>query len=298
MRTFAVGLAFSVVAATGALAGGLSLAQPGAALKDALPSTSSMVVKVADTPALDRVRKDGIKIAYSKEEPWDYIDSSGKLVGMEVEIAQSCAAKLGISKVDFIETEFDSLIPGVAAHRWDLEAGGTNLSPERLQVAISTQPMYAFGTKLLVKKGNPLNFHNWTDVGKSGKTIGLAAGATQDTLDRLAKFGVKYNTYPTVDAEIADLVAGRIDGVLNAELSLFAYVKANPDAGVEVALPWDYQGLGISTPGQYFNKGDVDLRDAWNDCISDLKTSGKMKELAAKYGFDPTQIPPVGPGAP
>lgn len=248
--------------------------------------------------ALDRVRANGIKIAYSKEEPWAYLDGAGTLVGMEVEIAQSCAKELAIEKVDFIETEFDSLIPGVAAGRWDMEAGGTNLSPERLQVAIATQPMYAFGTKLLVKKGNPLDLHSWEDVGKSGKTIGIAAGATAQTIALLDGFGVKYNTYPTVDAEIADLVAGRIDGVGNAELSLFAYVKNNPDAGVEVALPWDYQGVGISTPGQYFNKRDVDLRDAWNECISGLKTSGKMKDLASKYGFDPTQIPPAGPGAP
>lgn len=248
--------------------------------------------------ALDRVRESGIKIAYSKEEPWAYVTAEGTLVGMEVEIAQSCAKELGIAKVEFIETEFDSLIPGVAAGRWDMEAGGTNISPERLQVAISTQPMYAFGTKLLVKKGNPLNVHSWTEVGKSGKTIGLAAGATAQTLALLDGFGVKYKTYPTVDAEIADLVAGRIDGVLNAELSLFAYVKKNPEAGVEVALPWDYEGLGISTPGQYFNKRDVDLRDAWNECISGLKNTGKMKDLATKYGFDPTKIPPAGPGAP
>lgn len=248
--------------------------------------------------ALDRVRANGIKIAYSKEEPWAYLNAEGTLVGLEVEIAQSCAKELGVAKVDFIETEFDSLIPGVAAGRWDMEAGGTNLSPERLQVAIATQPMYAFGVKLLVKKGNPLNLHSWADVGKSGKTIGIAAGATAQTLAQLQSFNVKYNTYPTVDAEIADLVAGRIDGVGNAELSLFAYVKRNPDAGVEVALPWDYQGIGISTPGQYFNNRDTDLRDAWNDCISGLKTSGKMKELATKYGFDASQIPPVGPGVP
>lgn len=248
-------------------------------------------------PALDRVRENGIKIAYSKEEPWAYQDSAGNLVGMEIDIAGACAKELKVENVEFIETEFDSLIPGVAAGRWDLEAGGTNISPERLQVAISTQPMYTFGTKLLVKKGNPQNLHSWTDVGKSGVTIGIAAGATAATTALLEKYAVKYNVYPTVDAEIADLVAGRVDGVGNAELSLFAYVKNNPDAGVEVALPWDYQGLGISTPGQYFNKNDVDLRDAWNECISGLKTSGKMKELATKYGFDPEQIPPVGPGA-
>ncbi len=249
-------------------------------------------------PALDRVRENGVKIAYSKEEPWAYVDADGALVGMEIEIAGTCAANLGIEKVEFIETEFDSLIPGVAAKRWDLEAGGTNISPERLQVAISTQPMYTFGTKLLVKAGNPHNLHSWTDVGEAGITIGIAAGATAETIGLLEKYGVTYSIYPTVDAEISDLVAGRIDGVGNAELSLFAYVKNNPDAGVEVALPWDYQGLGISTPGQYFNKADVDLRDAWNDCISELKTSGAMQELATKYGFDPDQIPPAGPGVP
>ena len=76
-----------------------------------------------------------------------------------------------------------------------------------------------------------------------------------------------------------------------------SYIKENPDAPIEAVTPWDYEGV-VSLPGHYFNTEDVALRDAFNDCYSDLKTSGRMAEILTEFGFNPDTIPEPGPGYP
>ena len=74
------------------------------------------------------------------------------------------------------------------------------------------------------------------------------------------------------------------------------YLEENPDAPIVLA-PWDYQGV-VSLPGHYFHKDDVVLRDAFNDCYSEMKTNGEMARDPREVGFDPKTIPPPGPGFP
>ena len=76
-----------------------------------------------------------------------------------------------------------------------------------------------------------------------------------------------------------------------------SYIKENPDAPIEAVSNWDYEGV-VSLPGHYFNNEDVGLRDAFNDCYSELKTSGGMAKILDEWGFNPDTIPEPGPGFP
>jgi len=86
--------------------------------------------------------------------------------------------------------------------------------------------------------------------------------------------------------------------VANAETSLQQYVKSNPDAPVEVADPWDYQGVGISYPSWYFRAGNEATRDLINDCVTAQKQDGTMKKFLDQFGFNSGSIAPVGPDEP
>jgi polar amino acid transport system substrate-binding protein len=242
------------------------------------------------------VRASGLRVGFDNENPWDYTDSSGNFTGNDVEIAKTCATQLGINQVIPELAQWDALVPGLVSGRWDVIAAGMSLTPDRLQVAIATQQMYGFGAKVLVQKGNPLKLHSWDDVAKSGETVAMVTGGNYQTT--VEKMGIKVKDYPSLDAEIQDLLAGRVKIVANAELSLAQYVQQNPSASVEVADPWDYQGIGTSQPALYFNKSDADLRDAFNNCITNLKTGGQLATILTKFGFDATTIPSPGPGQP
>lgn len=237
----------------------------------------------------------GLRVGYDGEVPWDYIQK-GKFLGSDVSIATQCAHQLGINKVIPEQVDWNGLLPGLQANRWDVIAAGMSLEKQRLQVAIATQQMYGFGVKILVKKGNPLGIHSFKDAASKHVTVSMINGANYQT--QLQSLGVKLKLYPTLSAEIADLEAGRIDIVSNAELSLVDYVKTHPKAGVEVAAPWNGNGVGASFPALYFNKGQTVLRDAMNKCITGLKKSGWLAKTLKHYGFDPSTITPASYGEP
>src|SRR5215469_2016830 len=50
--------------------------------------------------------------------PLQYVDDKGQLQGMRVELANECCKRLGLAP-EYIRTEFATMIPGLAAKRWD-----------------------------------------------------------------------------------------------------------------------------------------------------------------------------------
>ncbi len=247
---------------------------------------------------VDSFVTDGLRVGFVGEIPWSFVenDGTGTFTGAEAEIVKACAADLGITEVNPVAVQFDGLLPGLQADRWDVVAAGMSLRDERLEVAIATQQMYGFGVKALVPAGNPNQITSWSDIADAGLTVGMVSGGNyQDAVEDL---GISVRPYDSLEAQIADLRAGRLDVVSNAELSLVDFVNKNPDAGVELAEPWDYEGIGASMPALYFKSSNTELRDAFNDCVTQMKDDGSLAEILQEWGFDPATIPPPGPGQP
>jgi len=138
-------------------------------------------------PALDALRANGLRVSYVNENPWSYADDQGNFTGAEGELIKDCGVRLGFDVLPIL-TQWDSQLPGLASNRWDAIVAGMATTPQRLEVAIATQPLYAYGARLLVEKGNPLNLHNWDDVAKAGQTVGMVSGGFYQ--DKVEAMGV------------------------------------------------------------------------------------------------------------
>ena len=62
--------------------------------------------------------------------PLQYVDDKGELKGMRVELANECCRRLGLAP-EYIRTEFATMIPGLAAKRWDMINTGIFWTEER-----------------------------------------------------------------------------------------------------------------------------------------------------------------------
>src|ERR1700722_9340625 len=51
--------------------------------------------------------------------PLQFVDDKGQLQGMRVELANECCKRLGLAP-EYIRTEFPTMIPVLAAKRWDM----------------------------------------------------------------------------------------------------------------------------------------------------------------------------------
>src|SRR5216684_2651616 len=62
--------------------------------------------------------------------PLQFVDDKGQLQGMRVELANECCKRLGLAP-EYIRTEFATMIPGLAAKRWDMINTGIFWTEER-----------------------------------------------------------------------------------------------------------------------------------------------------------------------
>ena len=241
--------------------------------------------------SLQRAQTKGLYPAFYGEEPYDYIDyKTGEYTGLEPEIIKACAKGAGIKDIYPVQQQWDALIPGLVARRYDVIATGMSTNQKRQQVALPTQAMYRFGARAMVPAGNPLGIHSWSDLAAKNAVMGYITGGLQGKTAE--QFGVKAKGYDTLDAMAADLRAGRIQAVVTAEFTLSTFIKKTHPP-FELASPWDYQGV-FSTPALWFNKADVALHDAFDRCITDMKNDGTLAAQLQKWGFGADNVLPVG----
>ena len=160
-------------------------------------------------------------------QPYEYYDGDS-IVGIDPEIAKAVADKLGLELV-IEDVEFDSIIAGVQAGKYDIGCAGMTVTEDRL-LSVNFSTPYATGVQsVIVVEGSEI-----TDVDKllSGNyKVGVQTGTTGDIYmssspedggvgeDRIERFA-KGN-----DAVIA-LQSGKIDAVVIDNEPAKAFVAA------------------------------------------------------------------------
>jgi cystine transport system substrate-binding protein len=215
-------------------------------------------------------------------QPWTYEDEAGNLVGFEVEVSTAVAEKLGVTP-EYVTGEWDGLLAGVQSGRYDLMANGVGYTEERAQ-AYYFSDFYAFNRTALVVRSDNDDITSLEDL--DGKTTCNSANSTYQLLAE--QYGATVKDIETLDGTIEELLAGRVDATLNAEVSINDYLKEQPDAEIKiVAYDPDVEKVGMIMP--YGENSDT-LRDAVNDALAELREEGKLAEISEKYfGMDITE---------
>ena len=124
--------------------------------------------------------------------PLQYVDDKGELKGMRVELANECCKRLGLAP-EYIRTEFATMIPGLAAKRWDMINTGIFWTEERSKLMYMV-PYEQAAISFLAAKGNPLGLKTIDDL--AGKRISVELGGieerrTREVNDIVTKKGLK-----------------------------------------------------------------------------------------------------------
>ena len=205
--------------------------------------------------------------------PWTYHDESDALAGYDVEVSTAIAEKLGVS-VRFEEGEFDGLLAGLEAGRYDIMVNGVDIDEERSQKYDFTVP-YAYNRTAVIVRGDNDDIASLEDL--SGKRT---ANTITSTYAKLAEqYGAEVTGVDDLNQTFELLLSGRIDATLNAEVSYYDYMKAHPDADIRIAvLAPDATQTAIPVP-----KGETSLVSALNDALAELSEDGTLSALSKKY---------------
>ena len=207
--------------------------------------------------------------------PWTYHDESGALVGFDTEVAQNIAERIGV-KATFVEGEFDGLLAGVDAGRYDMVVNGVGVNRDRQEKYEFSVP-YAYDRTAVIVRKDDDSIQTMDDLkGKhTANTIQSTYAATAQ------KYGAEVTGVDYLNQTFELLFSGRIDATLNAEVSYYEYLRAHPDAEIKIAC-MDPDTIPIAIPMPKGEKS-ANLVQAVNDALTEMAADGTLSRLSEKY---------------
>lgn len=226
----------------------------------------------------------GLNPAY---EPFESKTATGEIVGFDVDIANALCEQIK-RKCVFVESEWDSIIAGLQAKKFDVVISSMSITPERARVVDFTKRYYKTPSAIVVKKSVKYD----GPASLKGMKIGVLKASTQEkwALGELKPAGVNVVPYQSQNQVYLDIQAGRIDGTVDDKVEVnggFLRKPEGKDYGYVGPDQYDvkYYGEGI---GIALRKGQGDLKKQLNDAIDAIRANGTYDRIAKKYfDFDP-----------
>src|SRR5271155_4104108 len=108
--------------------------------------------------------------------PFAYRDAKGDTVGFTVDFAKEIAKRLGRPGVEIIDQPYAGIFAGLFAKRYDFIIAPTNITEERAQQMLFTEPYMATGLGFLVRAKDQMSVLE--DL--RGKAISVNSGSISD----------------------------------------------------------------------------------------------------------------------
>ena len=210
--------------------------------------------------------------------PYEFYEGE-KIVGIDVEIAEAVAKKLGYD-FEVADMEFDSIIPAVQSGKADFGLAGMTVTEEREQL-VSFSTSYATGIQaVIVKENSPITTVDDLFVEGKNYAIGVQLSTTGDlytTSDIEEKNLGTVHRYPSGNEAVMALVSGKVDCVVIDIEPAKAYAAANEGL---VVLDTEY---AVENYAAAFAKDNTELLNAFDGALKELIEDGTIQNIINKY---------------
>lgn len=215
--------------------------------------------------------------------PWSYHDlDTNEVIGYDADTARAIGEKLGV-EVQIVEAPWESLFAGLDDGRYDIVINGVEVTDERSEKYDFSEPYAYIHTALVVRKDNE-EIKGFDDL-KGKKTVN-SIGSTY--MELAESYGASAAGVSTLNDTIQNVIDGRADATLNADVSIYDYLNQQPDANIKIVATTE-DASHVAIP---IRKGDetASFEKAVNAAIEELKADGTLAELSEKYfGSDVTK---------
>ncbi|EFM95571.1 amino acid ABC transporter substrate-binding protein [Actinobacillus pleuropneumoniae] len=206
--------------------------------------------------------------------PFTYHDASGKLTGYDVEVTRAVAEKLGV-KVDFKETQWDAMLAGLKADRFDLVANQVGLTTPERQATFDKSAAYSWSGAALVVRNDEQKIKQASDV-KGVKT----AQTLSSNYGELARAnGADIVPIDGMAQGLLLIQQKRADATFNDNLALLDYLKKNLKLGLKIV----WESPEKVDAGFIANKGNQEALNKISAAIGELHKDGTLKKLGEQF---------------
>ncbi|GHE81132.1 hypothetical protein GCM10014715_40770 [Streptomyces spiralis] len=295
--------AHSRLAAVGAIAvaGALILTGCGDQTKDKDKSSGSS--SAASAPLADKlpasirdkgVIKVGSDIAYA---PVEFKDNSGKVVGLDPDIAAALGKQLGVT-FQFENGTFDALLTGIRSNRYDIamsamtdnksrQDGVDPATGKKVGEGVDFVDYLTAGVSIYTRKGDTEGITSWSDL--CGKKIALERGTVSNDLAKAEAKKCPSGKKLTIEAFDDDqqaqtrLRSGGADAA-SSDFPVAAYAVKTSGGGKDFEIVGDQ--VEAAPYGIAVGKSSTQLRDALQAAMNAIIKNGEYEKILQKWGAE------------
>lgn len=198
--------------------------------------------------------------------------------GYEVEAAQRLAGDLGV-KLEFVRTDWKSLIQGLSSNKYDIIMSGTSYSVARLKAVAFSQPYNTYFMVGIVLKDKADKFKSWDDVNKKDVKVAVTLGTN---FEDIAKESLPQATLVRIEPpalSYQEILAGRSDIGLTSSTEAAGLIRTYPNLRIVLA---DAK-FGKQVHGYMMRQGDFAWTNYVNNWISLRDADGTLPAIRKKW---------------
>jgi polar amino acid transport system substrate-binding protein len=221
-----------------------------------------------------------------------YASDGTTLQGLIVDLAAAMSKQMGRT-IAFKPMAFPALIPALASKKIDVAFSVMDDTEAREQV-IDFVDFFKYGTKLLIRKGNPDHVESLETA--CGKTVSTVQGSTQlkllaglsDACVKAGKPEIKALQYAQPSDARLQVQTGHVAAFLgNGPVMVYLAKTAGDGKIFDVVPGHEYQPhlVGIGVP-----KSNPQLRDALKKSLDALIADGTYRSILKKYDLEASAV--------
>ncbi|MFC8359559.1 ABC transporter substrate-binding protein [Streptomyces griseorubiginosus] len=286
-----------------AVAGALILTGCGDQTNSGSDSSSTGSSSTSSAPLADKLPKEirdkgvikvGSDIAYA---PVEFKDASGKVVGIDPDLADAMGKQLGV-KFEFENGTFDTLITGLRSDRYDIamsamtdtkdrQEGVDSDTGKKVGEGVDFVDYFTAGVSIYTQKGKNTDIKTWSDL--CGKKIVVQRGTVSEDLAKSESkkcTGGKKIALESFDNDQqaqTRLRAGGADAG-SSDFPVAAYAVKTSGGGNDFQLVGEQ--VEAAPYGIAVAKKDTQLRDALKAALDAIIKNGEYGKVIKKWGVE------------
>ena len=212
--------------------------------------------------------------------PMGFKNEQNEIIGFDVDLAKEAAKRLG-SQVEFKAIDWNSKEAELKSGRIDIIWNGLDITPERQENMLFSDPYMDNRQIIFVTKGNDQGITSEADL--AGKSVGTQAGSTAeayiDKTEGLKDSFSEFKTYGDYVSAFMDLENGRINALVCDEIvGRYAMSKQGDK--------FDALNVTVGPVSQFgfaFRKDNTELRNKVQKVFDEMVTDGTASKISEQW---------------
>lgn len=250
----------------------LCFAACGSAEKEPATSAPADSTPASSDTSLEDVKKSGkLTIATSPDFPPFESLEGDKVVGIEIDLLEMIAEKLGV-ELEINQMDFDSVLPGIQSGKFNVGVSGITVTEDRKKNADFTVPYFAAAQAIVVLKDSPIK----SKADLEGKKVSVQTGTTAE--EYCMKNGYDVSAFQANNDALSALTSGKVD----------AWVIDN-ETGIQMSETTNGKTVVLDEPmttepySFAFKKGSTSLVNEINSYVEGWLKDGTIEKIFEKY---------------